>query len=331
MTDRTRLYRNIVIAGIIASTAILYAIELKTSQPVFSITNFSLNYAVSFTFILLSLIANYGIAMLMNRTVFRFRNVMAIITAEVISAIAVAPILVIVCNLPYIEDMAAYIATPYFVKSAIAAALVNIFILAGIEYMTQTIRSRTLQNEIAAQQYRQLKSQINPHFLFNSLNVLVSLINKNQESAVTYTKKLSAVYRYVLIQDTRDTVTVREELDFIDNYIAILKTRFDKGLTFAFDIKDDDMRKSVPPMSLQLLIENAIKHNAVLPDDPLVINISSDGAMLCVTNNLRPRTSCSEGTGIGLINLSKKYAILAETDITILMNDDTFVVKLPLL
>ena len=180
-------------------------------------------------------------------------------------------------------------------------------------------------------EFKALQFQVNPHFLFNSLNVLVSLINKNQETAVRYTKRLSTVYRYVLTQDVQDTVTVKEETEFIENYISILKIRFDKGLEFKFDIESDDMLKFIPPMSLQLLIENAVKHNAVLPHDPLVIRIFSDGSDLYVSNNLIPRISCSEGTGIGLKNLSKKYAILAETDIAILRNKDTFTVKLPLL
>lgn len=246
-------------------------------------------------------------------------------------AVLVAAILVVVCNLPYMPDVARYVRTILFLKSVAAATLINIFILAAVEFLIQVIISRNLQNENAMLRYRQLKSQINPHFLFNSLNVLVSLINKNQETAVRYTKRLSTVYRYVLTQDVQDTVTVKEETEFIENYISILKIRFDKGLEFKFDIESDDMLKFIPPMSLQLLIENAVKHNAVLPHDPLVIRIFSDGSDLYVSNNLIPRISCSEGTGIGLKNLSKKYAILAETDIAILRNKDTFTVKLPLL
>lgn len=267
----------------------------------------------------------------MNKPIFRKQNVFMRIIIEGILAVLVAAILVVVCNLPYMPDVARYVRTILFLKSVAAATLINIFILAAVEFLIQVIISRNLQNENAMLRYRQLKSQINPHFLFNSLNVLVSLINKNQETAVRYTKRLSTVYRYVLTQDVQDTVTVKEETEFIENYISILKIRFDKGLEFKFDIESDDMLKFIPPMSLQLLIENAVKHNAVLPHDPLVIRIFSDGSDLYVSNNLIPRISCSEGTGIGLKNLSKKYAILAETDIAILRNKDTFTVKLPLL
>lgn len=331
MKTRKQKYWNLGITLIIASVVVLYIIELVTSEPIFNIASFSLNYSVSFTLILLSLIANCGVAVVMNKPVFRKQNVLNRVIIEVAGAVLIAAILVVVCNLPYMSDMAGYVMSVAFLKSAAAVTLINIFILAVAEFMIQAIISRNLQNENAVLQYRQLKSQINPHFLFNSLNVLVSLINKNQETAVKYTKKLSMVYRYVLTQDAQDTVTVEEEMGFINNYIEILKTRFDKGLEFIFDIGADDMLKSVPPMSLQLLIENAIKHNAVLPDNPLVVRIYSDGSELCVSNNLRPRMSSSEGVGIGLKNLSKKYAILSETDISISRSDDTFTVKLPLL
>lgn len=246
-------------------------------------------------------------------------------------SVLVAVILVIIGNFPFISDMIGFVKTIEFWKSVAAMTLLNIILIAAVDYMMQMVTNRNLQKENAILQYRQLKSQINPHFLFNSLNVLVSTINKDRDAAVEYTKKLSAVYRYVLTQDLQDTVTLKEEIDFIDNYIGILRARFDKGLEFRFDINPDDMPKSIPPMSLQLLIENAVKHNAVLPDDPLVINILTDHSFLIVFNNLKPRVSCNHGIGIGLKNLSKEYEIISGTDISVLKDSNTFTVKLPLL
>lgn len=243
----------------------------------------------------------------------------------------VSGILVVVVNLPFISDMGRYVFSVPFWKSVAAATLINIFILAAAEFLIQTSINRSLQKENALLKYRQLKNQINPHFLFNSLNVLVSLINKDSGLAVKYTKKLSAVYRYVLTQDEQDTVTVREETEFIENYIGILKARFNEGLEFRFDIKPSDMTRRVPPMSLQLLIENAVKHNAVSPERPLSIDIASDGHFLCVSNNINPRLSSGEGTGVGLKNLSNKYAILAGRDISVSDDGNVFSVKLPLL
>lgn len=328
--NRKRKYWHIGIAAI-AFTVTLYMIELLTSKPIFNVTSFSLNYAVSFSFILLSVIINCGIAAIMNKPEFQKYPIFIRIIIGGVMTVLVAVILVVVGNLPFTPDMMGYVRTVSFWKSVAATTLINLFILAAVRFLRQAIINRNLQKEIAILQYRQLKNQINPHFLFNSLNVLVSLINKNQDTAVKYTKELSAVYRYVLTQDLQDMVTVKEEMKFIDSYIGILKTRFNDGLEFRFDIRPTDMSKSVPPMSLQLLIENAVKHNAVLPDNPLIINITTVGHNLCVSNNIIPRMSHSEGTGVGLRNLSKKYAILTKSDISVCKDSDTFTVKLPLL
>lgn len=332
MKDRTR--KTLYIAGIAALAAfavILYVIELLTSEPVFGVTSFSLNYVLTLPFLLLSIIIDIGMAVLMNRPAMRKRSVGLRLLAEGVLVAIVSGILVVVVNLPFISDMGGYVLSVPFWKSVYAATLINIFILAAAEFVIQTGINRQLQKENAVLKYRQLKSQINPHFLFNSLNVLVSLINKDSGLAVKYTKKLSAVYRYVLTRDEQDTVTVGEEVEFIGNYVSILKTRFDAGLEFRFDIRPADMSRSVPPMSLQLLVENAVKHNAVSPENPLMINISSDGNCLCVSNGISPRLSRSEGTGVGLKNLSNKYAILAGRDISVSDDGNVFSVKLPLL
>lgn len=314
-----------------AFALILYVIELLTSEPVFDIRSFSLNYVISLPFILFSIIINCSVAAIMNRPALRKTSMPAKIAVEGISAVIIAVFLVIAGNLPFISDMKGFILSSSFLKSVAAATLINIFILVPVEFLIQAGINRNLQKENAVLQYRQLKSQINPHFLFNSLNALVSLINNDRDLAVQYTKKLSAVYRYVLTQDQQDTVTVRDEAGFIGNYSDILRTRFSQGLEFRFDIRPSDMDRAVPPMSLQLLVENAVKHNAVSSGQPLVIRISTDGEYLCVSNNINPRLSSSSGTGIGLENLSRKYAILAGRDITVMHDNNTFTVKLPLL
>lgn len=332
MKKSTKKTLFISIAVMISAFAlILYVIELLTSEPVFDIRSFSLNYVISLPFILFSIIINCSVAAIMNRPALRKTSMPAKIAVEGISAVIIAVFLVIAGNLPFISDMKGFILSSSFLKSVAAATLINIFILVPVEFLIQAGINRNLQKENAVLQYRQLKSQINPHFLFNSLNALVSLINNDRDLAVQYTKKLSAVYRYVLTQDQQDTVTVRDEAGFIGNYSDILRTRFSQGLEFRFDIRPSDMDRAVPPMSLQLLVENAVKHNAVSSGQPLVIRISTDGEYLCVSNNINPRLSSSSGTGIGLENLSRKYAILAGRDITVMHDNNTFTVKLPLL
>lgn len=332
MKKSTKKTLFISIAVMISAFAlILYVIELLTSEPVFDIRSFSLNYVISLPFILFSIIINCSVAAIMNRPALRKTSMPAKIAVEGISAVIIAVFLVIAGNLPFISDMKGFILSSSFLKSVAAATLINIFILVPVEFLIQAGINRNLQKENAVLQYRQLKSQINPHFLFNSLNALVSLINNDRDLAVQYTKKLSAVYRYVLTQDQQDTATVRDEAGFIGNYSDILRTRFSQGLEFRFDIRPSDMDRAVPPMSLQLLVENAVKHNAVSSGQPLVIRISTDGEYLCVSNNINPRLSSSSGTGIGLENLSRKYAILAGRDITVMHDNNTFTVKLPLL
>lgn len=332
MKKSTKKTLFISIAVMISAFAlILYVIELLTSEPVFDIRSFSLNYVISLPFILFSIIINCSVAAIMNRPALRKTSMPAKIAVEGISAVIIAVFLVIAGNLPFISDMKGFILSSSFLKSVAAATLINIFILVPVEFLIQAGINRNLQKENAVLRYRQLKSQINPHFLFNSLNALVSLINNDRDLAVQYTKKLSAVYRYVLTQDQQDTVTVRDEAGFIGNYSDILRTRFSQGLEFRFDIRPSDMDRAVPPMSLQLLVENAVKHNAVSSGQPLVIHISTDGEYLCVSNNINPRLSSSSGTGIGLENLSRKYAILAGRDITVMHDNNTFTVKLPLL
>lgn len=332
MKKSTKKTLFISIAAMMSAFAlILYVIELLTSEPVFDIRSFSLNYVISLPFILFSIIINCSVAAIMNRPALRKTSMPAKIAVEGISAVIIAVFLVIAGNLPFISDMKGFILSSSFLKSVAAATLINIFILVPVEFLIQAGINRNLQKENAVLRYRQLKSQINPHFLFNSLNALVSLINNDRDLAVQYTKKLSAVYRYILTQDQQDTVTVRDEAGFIGNYSDILRTRFSQGLEFRFDIRPSDMDRAVPPMSLQLLVENAVKHNAVSSGQPLVIRISTDGEYLCVSNNINPRLSSSSGTGIGLENLSRKYAILAGRDITVMHDNNTFTVKLPLL
>lgn len=328
---RNTRYRYIGVTAIIIFTMIIYFIELVTSKPIFDITRFSLNYVVSLPFILLIILINLLIAAIINKPIFRKQKLYTRVIISGMFAVIVACIIVVVVNFPFISNMAEFVKTVPFWKSVGATTLLNIILLVATDYIMQVIINRNLQKENAILQYKQLKSQINPHFLFNSLNVLISTINKDQEAAVRFTKKLSAVYRYVLTQDLQNTVTIKEEIEFINNYISILRTRFNKGLEFRFYICPDDMLKYVPPMSLQLLIENAVKHNAILPNDPLIINISTDNTFLIVSNNLKPRISYNNEIGVGLKNLSKKYEILAGVDILILEDSNTFTVKLPLL
>lgn len=254
---------------------------------------------------------------------------------EAFILVVLAILFVIVGNIPFrlydLGDIHRFINSIDFYISALLATLLNVFIVTILEYLVQIKKNDSLKNENLHMQYLQLKSQINPHFLFNSLNVLTSLINKDSQKAVNYIQKFSKVYRYVLSQDTKDLVYVNDEVEFINIYIEILRIRYGEALRCEIDIDECDLDLQIPPMSLQLLIENAVKHNAITSDNPLTITIRSSGDYLLIYNNIVARTRVEESTGIGLKNLQQKYNIISQQSIEIENNNLQFTVKLPLL
>ena len=190
-----------------------------------------------------------------------------------------------------------------------------------------------LQEENIISQFETLKSQVNPHFLFNSLNVLSSLIFIDREKAAKFVRQLSKVYRYVLDHKDMDTITLQEELPFIDSYIFLLKTRFDRNLQVKIDIPEHMLKMSVAPMVIQLLIENAIKHNVISKQKPLRVSISAserDG-YLTVTNNLQLKSSTERSSRIGLSNIQKRYDFLTGKKIEVINDENHFKVNIPLI
>lgn len=181
-------------------------------------------------------------------------------------------------------------------------------------------------------QFESLKNQLDPHFLFNSLNVLDALIEENPGKAQQFTNDMSKVYRYVLDQKDKELVTVEEELDFAKRYCELLKTRFEDSVHFEFDISDDVQQMYVVPLSLQLLLENAIKHNHATSKNPLHVKIYSEDNKLCIENNLQQREILKDREGIGLSNIASRYAIFGETEhVVIDRSENSFKVKIPIL
>ncbi|GAB2476802.1 histidine kinase [Hymenobacter qilianensis] len=193
------------------------------------------------------------------------------------------------------------------------------------------LRAEQLQKESFQAQLEALKNQVNPHFLFNSLNVLGSLIYKDQDQAVTFLHRLSGVYRSVLTHSDRLTVPLRAELELADAYIYLMKTRFGDTLDFQIDVPADKQVCEVPPAVLQLLIENAIKHNGATTNKPLRVRICVDQDQLVVENNRQPRLDAAPSTGLGLQNIINRYEHLTPKPVQIVPTDETFTVRLPLL
>ena len=183
----------------------------------------------------------------------------------------------------------------------------------------------------ASAKFDALKNQLDPHFLFNSLNVLTSLIDENPESAQKFTTSLSKVYRYVLEQKNKDLVTVDEELEFAKTYMSLLKMRFEDSIIFEIPEHASDPESKVVPLSLQLLLENAVKHNMVTSSKPLHIKIYETNNSLVVENNLQPKQIVKKSSGVGLDNIKQRYDLLTDRKVNINQQANSFAVAIPML
>jgi hypothetical protein len=190
------------------------------------------------------------------------------------------------------------------------------------------IDAEKLQKENITARYQSLKDQVNPHFLFNSFNALSNLVYEDPDKAVKFIKQLSEVYRYVL--DTRDqeVVTVEKELKFLESYIYLQQIRF--GNKLKIEVSISRTGSYVTPLALQMLVENAIKHNVVAEDEPLTIRLYEDDGYIAVENNLQKKKVIVEpSAGVGLENICKRYELLSDKKVQIRENETSFVVKIP--
>lgn len=226
-----------------------------------------------------------------------------------------------------------------FVVSAIViGTLVSIILLAveiGAQFFRNWKRSLVEVEKYKTQslqaQLQNLKDQINPHFMFNNLSVLSSLVYKDQDKAVDFINQLSKVYRYLLDSHNCEMVRLEEELSFVQSYTYLLQIRFDKNLVVHFDISEDSKRLLLPPMALQILIENAIKHNEVSEQLPLNLHIRAGNNVLEVSNNLQLRSSSEKGSKNGLRNIRERYKFFTTREMEISETASAFTVKIPLL
>lgn len=188
-----------------------------------------------------------------------------------------------------------------------------------------------LKEENSKAELSALKDQISPHFFFNSMSSLSSIVrNEHKSDALEFIQDLSSIYRYTLSCGGVNLVSVQDEMNFIEAYVALLKKRFGDKLSLIVNLPSLSAKDKVPPMSLQLLLENAIKHNVVTQKKPLLIEIFIEGNCICVKNNLQEK-KYTNSFGIGLQNLSFRYKLIADEDIVVLKTEDSFIVKLPLL
>lgn len=197
-------------------------------------------------------------------------------------------------------------------------------------WKTSFMRAEKLNTEMMAYKYEVLRNQINPHFLFNSFNVLSDLVYENQDQAVKFIQRLSNLFRYVLESRDKELVPLGEELSFVDSFAYLLKMRFDDKLRIIIDLKAEN-DEWIVPVSIQTLIENAVKHNEVSDEYPLEIRIGKSNGFIDVSNSLRPKAADSESTKIGLKNLQQQFAFFTKQEMKIVKADGVFRVSIPLI
>ncbi|MCB0637079.1 MAG: histidine kinase [Lewinella sp.] len=200
-----------------------------------------------------------------------------------------------------------------------------------LQYRAAIIAQEELKRAHLATRYESLQNQVNPHFLFNSFNVLSNLMHKDVELADTFLQRMTQVYRYVLESQTKEAAPLAQELEMLRHYLYMLEVRFGEGLEVELDVTPAP-EEYLAPQSLQMLVENAVKHNVVSRKRPLHIRVSrTEGDWITVVNNRQPKDQSPHSLGIGLANIRDRYRLLAGREVIIRAEQDTFSVSLPVL
>lgn len=315
-----------------------------------SIPIFEQNLHLNFGRFLIILLSNYPLTLLMllfdvlitymiNSKINKEKSVYKIF-AILFSASIIALISALWMRVPF------WINTPermffndlYFSLTLLTSFIFNLVIVSLLQVYSYYahLHEKALNIEIgkknkARYQYQFLKTQLNPHFLFNSLNVLDYLIQTDQKKASAFVRKLSSVYRYMLSNGENTIVTLREEIQFVNEYCELLKERFSDGLDLEITIPEVFLSKGIIPGGLQLLVENSAKHNIISSETPLRIEIFIEKDMIVVKNNIQPRMSTIDSSGQGMKNIIGQYKLLLNKSIIITSSENYFLVKLPLI
>lgn len=224
------------------------------------------------------------------------------------------------------------------VNNFLISAVINIILISALEayyyfeiWRITKRRAEELERENLISSLESLKSQLNPHFLFNSLNVLSSLIRKDKEKAEEFVGEFAKIYRYVLESSESTVVPIIEELNFTVSFLNLQKIRFGDGIIYRILNNEFNRSAFLPPLSLQLAAENAIKHNSCEIDNPLNIEIEFFMNSVELRNSYRPKNNPEKSTGIGIINLKKRYSLLSDDEPEFFISNNKYIVRLPLI
>ena len=194
------------------------------------------------------------------------------------------------------------------------------------------IENETLKSEALKSQFESLKNQLSPHFLFNSLTALKTLINETPSVAQDYVNNLSKALRYTLQSNEKQLVSLKEEMEFTESYLFLIKMRFGSNLSVVVDTHEKYLDYNLPPLTIQTLVENAVKHNEVSKRKPLALTIkTTENGTLVVMNSMQEKITNEPGTGIGLTNLSRQFQLLIGKDISVSNENNEFRVEIPLI
>jgi LytS/YehU family sensor histidine kinase len=197
----------------------------------------------------------------------------------------------------------------------------------NMELQAQMLKKENLQSQLES-----LKQQVNPHFLFNSLNTLSPLVRKDVDRSEMFLDELSKVYRYLLQNNEGSLIVLERELQFMHSYVHLLATRYGDAIRLSVNIEDEYLHYGIPPLTLQLLVENAVKHNVVDKEKPLLIEVATNGEQqLLVRNTLQPKVLELPSNRVGLTNIAAKYKLLDQPEIRVEITAGTFTVRIPLI
>lgn len=218
-----------------------------------------------------------------------------------------------------------------FLLSSIMIAVVIRLILLMRESRNKDLINEQLNSAYLKAQLQLLQEQLNPHFLFNTLSSLSAIVRENPGLAQNYILHLSKIFRYTLARSGNNMVSLEKELEHLKSYIQLVKMRLENAFQIHINISEDCINKQILHLSLQPLVENAVKHNKAALSNPLTVEIYEEGKWLIIRNNLQPSISEAEGTGLGLTNLNERYKLQFRKEIEIFQTKEYFIVKLPLL
>ncbi|MDR1202399.1 MAG: histidine kinase [Tannerellaceae bacterium] len=297
--------------------------------------NFFSQLASHYVVILTMCVGDYILLLFLNKYLPYSKSILLRIIADVIGVSLICLIILGAFNyLIYDILLISKDGMPSFLVKFVFAMTNNIPILLAFEliYYFQSEQKAIADSEKAKREalmfeHETLRAQINPHFLFNSLNVLSSLIYMNPDNANKFTKALSKTYRYVLSLNRRPTVSVEEDLDALESYIFLMKMRFENSFTFTVNKISDSEKNKIIPLTLQLLIENVFKHNVATEEMPLDIKITISNEYITVENDIQPSNDVDKG-GIGLRYLTKQYTLYGK-DVIVEHTKEQFIVKIP--